>query len=359
VLERQRLHHAQRETVEARAGPKQMSDWAVGRKLEFGAAVVLSVLILSFHIFRLINARGLWRDEAATAHLASHFSFQYAIQSSQYELFPMLLPALLHIYGLVAGLSDTAMRTFGAAVGIFLLIVLWWNMRVVGRSFPLLSLALLGFNSAFIQWGDEIRGYGLGNCFLLLSVGLVWQIVEKPTAWRVGAASLAALASVQCLFNNASLLLVVCLSGMVIGLRRSAGRARKNSSPLQSSHSEKGALLSLAIGIPAALSLIPYIKPLGKAREWDVVVRAPVGLGYLCERMNELLSASGWWNVAFWAVLFLFAIGIGVLGQFWRERFELSGRDQDVLLFSVLCLLAGVFGYFFLLLVVGYPTQLW
>jgi hypothetical protein len=334
-----------------------MSDWVAGRKLDFGAAVVLSFLSLSFHLFRLIKAGGLWRDEAATAHLASHFSFQYVIQSSQYELFPALLPAVLHIYGLIAGLSDPALRIFGASVGILLLIILWWNMRVVCRSFPLVSLALLGFNSAFIQWGDEIRGYGLGICFLLLSVGLVWQVVENPTPWRVVAASLAGLASVQCLFNNACLLLVVCLSAMVIGLRRSAGGARENPSPTHSSHSEKGALLALAIGIPAALSLIPYIEPLGKARDWDVVVRAPVGFGYLCERMTELLSASGWWNVAFWAILFLFAIGMGLLGQF--RRFELSRREQDILLFSLLSLLTGVFGYFFLLLIVGYPSQLW
>src|SRR5262249_465523 len=73
----------------------------------------------------------------------------------------------------------------------------------------------------------------------------------------------------------------------------------------------------------------------------------------------ELLSASGWWNLAFWTILFLFAIGIGVLGQFRRAPIDVSRRDQDILLFSVLSLLTGVFGYFFLLRIVSYPTQLW
>ena len=104
----------------------------------------------------------------------------------QHEAFPPLVPALLRIVVSISGNSDLALRIFGTLVGLAIIAALWWNLGLVRRSVPLLGLALLGFNSALIQWGDSVRGYGLGTLFIILTLGLIWRVVEKPT-FEVGA----------------------------------------------------------------------------------------------------------------------------------------------------------------------------
>ena len=89
-----------------------------GRTVETWVAIALTTVIIGLHIVRAANAGGLWRDEAATAHLASAFSVKYLVHSVQFETFPLLLPAVLHAYSWIAGASDLALRIFGTLVGI-------------------------------------------------------------------------------------------------------------------------------------------------------------------------------------------------------------------------------------------------
>lgn len=314
------------------------------RKLELWVAIVLTAGVVALHLVRLLNAGGLWRDEAATAHLASHFSLSYVLANSQYEIFPMLFPGLLHIYSWVAGGSDLALRIFGTAVGVGLLAVLWWNMRLIRRSVPLLSLALVGFNGSFIQWGDEVRGYGLGMVFLLLTVGLGWLALEHPTPWRAIAAMLSAVASVQSLFNNSSLILAACLGLAALALLRGSRRR---------------AALAVLLGVPAALSLLPYIQPLARVRDWDMIIRLPTNLPTLVLTMVGLLAAPGLWVALCWVLLLIVVLVICFKGQLKDNPLHVKSDERQVLAFSGVAMLLGLIGYFALLLGVGYRTEVW
>ena len=349
-----------------------------GRKLETWAAISLTAIIVCFHAARLARAAGLWRDEAAAVQLAAMPAFSDVVSHWPHEAFPLLFQTILRGYGWITGSTDTAWRIFGLLVGVSIIATLWWNMRVVRRGVPLLSLALLGFNADFVQWGDSIRGYGLGSLFMLLTMGLIWRVVERPTKWRIAAAALGAIASVQCLLQNSILLLAICLGGAAVALARGQGNVaadvsrRKHPRPRRSASiypREQLSAIVLGVGLLAALSLLPYWGTIQKAREWDMVIRSPTSIEHLSLKLGEALSSSGWWNTWIWAVLLVAGLGLCLRGQFLprsQNRSGFSGGSEDewpgqqaTLLFSGTVLIIGVAGCLTFLLVLSYLTQPW
>ena len=310
---------------------------------ELVAALALTAIIVSLHFVRFLKAGGLWRDEAATAHLASAFSVQYVIHCAQFELFPALVPGLMHVYGWVAGHSDAAFRSFGLLTGISILGVLWWNMWTLSRGVPLASLAVLGFNSVFIQWGDSVRGYGLGSTFILLTAALLWRVLRRPEPRRMALTALAGMAAVQCLFNNSVLLLALCFAAAIILMRRE--------------QAQKAAFV-LLLGVPAVLSLLPYLGPMRAVSGWDMLVRQPINFQFLGLKACEALSASGWWGIPVWLLAMGSGVAVALAGQ--SERVLALNREQrELLLFAACGLLLGLGGYFVMLKAVSYPTRPW
>ena len=106
------------------------------RKFEFVTAVVLTVLILSFHVIRLLKAGGLWRDEAAAVQLATMPSLKDVFHYFPHEAFPLLFPATVRTWSLVAGNSDLSWRIFGFFVGVGIVAALWWNLWKIRRGTP-------------------------------------------------------------------------------------------------------------------------------------------------------------------------------------------------------------------------------
>jgi hypothetical protein len=335
----------------------------VFRKPELCVALILTALILVFHILRATCAGGLWRDEAATANLARNFSLSAAINNSQHELFPALLPAVLHGYNGVAGASDTALRVFGAAVGILIIAALWWTTWTIGKTVPLLSLALLGFNTMFIQWGDTVRGYGLGSLFIILAVGSIWCVVDRATPWNILVAALITVAAVQSLFHTSVLILGLCWGGVAVALSKGLGKEQKASprrSPLDSvATGRRTALIILAIGVVAAISLVPYWEPLSHVPDWNMLVRQPVGLSELLGPLWRVLSSSGWWNGLVWVLLFVVCLGFSVLAQLPRLEPHTQGEKRNVSLFSAVALLVGFLGSLAFLKSTGTLLQPW
>ena len=85
---------------------------------------------------------------------------------------------------------------------------------------------------------------------------MVWRFVRAPDRKRWLAAALAGVMSVQCLFQNSFLL------------------SRLVSPPLSAgcgAHDFKNALAALAIGVPAAITLLPYGAIIREAQDWSVL----------------------------------------------------------------------------------------
>jgi hypothetical protein len=120
------------------------------------------------------------------------------------------------------------------------------------------------------------------------------------------------------------------------------------------------AALPLAIGALAALTLLPYVGPLGRAREWNVVFRAPVDAAWLTAKLRAATEVGGPWLSLLWVGLAIAALVACALGLRSRSGSAESRAERraGAVFFSV-ALVVGVAGYAAFLILVGYPTQAW
>jgi hypothetical protein len=310
-------------------------------------ALFLTALVVLLHLVRAIKAGGLWRDEAAAVQLATLPRFSDVVRYFPHEAFPLLFPTIVRTWAALTRDSDVGYRIFGFLVGVSNLAALWWAVRVCGKGIPFWGLSLLSFNLAFLQWGDSVRGYGLGTFFVLLTCGLVWRLGERPTRGRAVAAALGAIASVQCVLSNSVLLLAICLGGIAVALRRKEFRV---------------ALLVLGIGGVAAVSLLPYWGPLSSARDWDLLVR---GVPVSDEKMlyilwhhftEEALEATGRWHAWIWAALVFAAV---LFASSWRLFKQIARDERDKVFFAMIIILSAAAGLLCFFFVLHYPTQAW
>ncbi len=277
------------------------------RKLEWGAGAVLGLLVLWAHGLRFVHAGGLWRDEAGLAHLATLPSLGAVWRLLARDSVPILAPLAVRTYAGIAGAGDQALRGFGMAVGLAVAAALWLAARSAGRSLPLLSLALVGVNAAFVVFGDSLRGYGLGSLFMLLSFTALGRLLAHPGPGTAAAALLAALGAVHSLFGNAVLVGALCAAAAIAALWQ--GRRRV-------------AAAALGIGMAAGLSLLPYAATLIEARSASLLMRHPVSPWLIVRVLAATLGPVA----AAWLVL----LGLGLAGVAWRlvrRRRAAAARD--------------------------------
>jgi hypothetical protein len=314
-------------------------------KIPWIVAVLLTATVIFFHLTRLAYAGGLWRDEAGAAQVALMPSVHEITQVFQHEAFPLFFPLAVRAYSAVAGTGDSAVRIFGLLVGLATLAALWITARAIGEAVPLLSIALFGFNPAVIQWADSLRGYGLGIVLILITFGLIWRVVATaPSPWLVGIAAIAAICSVQTLYYNAVILFAIGIAGASVAARNK--------------HWNRMTLV-LGIGAMAAVSVIPYMRALGSAREWnDIFILPDFTFSLFWRKLSEPLSSGGPGVNWVWLLLVIGAVGASLAAQFQRPGPD-GKRRRDVGLFCLITLLLGISGYFFFLKLLRYPTQPW
>ena len=146
-------------------------------------AIGVTIVAAGLHVAYSFHAGGLWRDEAACVQLATVAGGGGLWTRLQHEAFPILFPSLIRTWCAIGLGTDLGLRALGCFIGMGLLAVLWWNARISGLRFPLVSLGLLATNVALIRWGDSMRAYGLGAILLLLTYGGVWNFVRQPD-WK-------------------------------------------------------------------------------------------------------------------------------------------------------------------------------
>lgn len=313
-------------------------------KLEIVIAISITVAAAFLHILFLTNAGGLWRDEAGGFHLATLPSLSEVWQELTHDSFPALHPLLLRGWtGLGLGNSDFALRCFGLLVGLSLLAAVWLNARTLGFRTPLITLSLLACNLSIIQWGDSLRAYGLGCVLMVLCVGRVWDYMMHPTPARFAIASLVAVLCVQSLYQCAFLIAATCIAASLICLRRSRNTP---------------ALMTLMIGAPAALSLLPYLKPLKLSQQWWIVEKTGFNPWMSWHTLSTALDTPPFIGSVIWIGVFLIA---AILGFALFEK-RVSRREYlscDLPLFGAIAATGGLIGYFIFVVNAGLPTQPW
>ena len=322
--------------------PSQLPGWLA--PTERALALATTVVAVALHVRLFLSAGPLWRDEINTVVVATQPTLAGVWDRLEGESFPLLPYALLHVWHSLGLGTDAGLRAFGLIVGLSAIAALWWSQRRTGLPPPLLALALFAINPVVVRWGDSIRGYGLGELTILLAFTLVFEALRRPRPVVVGLAALAATAAVQTVYQNSVLVFAVGVAGAVISL----GRRRP-----------RRAALALGIGAVAALSLVPYLAVMGRAREYRLVSIEGATPGHLASVFWRALGAEigvGWPGHV------LAVAGVGAVA--WAlvnvaTRRPASGRRPALAFYGLLALLIAIPAHFAFLLCLGFPTMPW
>jgi hypothetical protein len=311
---------------------------------ERALALAATAVAVALHGRLLLCAGPLWRDEINTVAVATQPTLVGIWRLLERESFPLLPYVLLRAWsGLRLG-TDAGLRVFGLVVGLSAVAALWWNRRRFGTAPPVLALVLFALNPVVVRWGDSIRGYGLGQLAVVLAFTLVFEVVRRPRPLTVGLAVLAAVAAVQTVYQNSVLVLAIGVGGAVVAL---AGRRFRRAG------------LALGIGAAAAVSLLPYLAVMARAREYRLVSIEGATPGHLASVFGRALGAEigmGWpgrllalgWVVAVAGALVTVAIHAGA-----------SRRRRLQALYGLLVLAIAIPAQLVFFLWVGFPTTPW
>jgi hypothetical protein len=256
------------------------------------------------------------------------------------DMSPVVFPALVRLWSSVGlGASDFELRLLGFLVGLGLIGALWCAARIMGCGYPVVSLGLLAANPTLLGWGDSLRAYGLGCLFIVLTLASVWRLLLSPCRSRFILAAVFAVLSVQTLYQNAFLVLALCVAGFAVCTQRRQWRAAR---------------WVACVGVVAAVSLLPYAPLVVESQEWWILQKPGFQWHEVSDCLRNALSPTARWSVWLWVLLPPLAIAGGILAQ--RHRGEMGSADSKALsLFGVSALLAGVgsFTIFFLLAGLG------
>ncbi len=287
------------------------------------AAVGISAVAVWLHGVFLFHAGALWRDEIGTVGVATMPSLQELSRMLEVGSgTPILVPLILRAWTALGFGGDFGLRLWGFIVGLLLLASLWVASWVMGRKPPLVSVGLLAANASFIRWGDSLRAIGLASVFVVLTLVLVWRLVARPGVGRYVAAAFMALLSVQTLYQAAFLILAICVAGCTV-----------------CAHSRAWSKCGLvaAVGLPAALSLIPYTGGIRASQDWWKVQRGNIGFELVLNQVWETLGSPYFGWAVVWSVLGIWTIVKGIKAA----RAEVA-VDSKMWLFAAAAFVAGL-----------------
>jgi hypothetical protein len=312
------------------------------RKAHWIAALALTASAVLLHFFSLTQAGGLWRDEIAIVNIARLASWGEMFQRLPHDHCPIVFPALVRVWTALGwAQTDAGLRLLGLGIGLSVVASCWITGWMTSRQPPLLFLALVAVNPVVIRYSDTIRGYALGIVLIVLTLGLIWRFVEVPDLRRGLLAGLGAVLSVQTLYQNAFFLLAIGIAGMVVCLRR---------------HRRAGAMGILAIGVIAAVSLLPYVQPVLQAQKWWVVVsQTGTSPGIVWRHLSRLTGVF----LGVWLVILAVAAIYGLIWLLPGRRGEEDYDRADLSLFGGIALVLGTIGFGIFLKLTGLPTQVW
>jgi hypothetical protein len=322
--------------------PSQPPVWLA--RAEWALALAATLVALALHVRLFLRAGPLWRDEINTVVVATQPTIAGVWDRLESESFPLLPYALLHLWRSVGFGTDAALRAFGLIVGLSAIAALWWGRRRAGLPPPLLALSLFAINPVVVRWGDSIRGYGLGELAILLAFTLVFVALRRPRPVVVALAAIAATAAVQTAYQNSVLVFAIGMAGAAVSL----GWRRP-----------RRAALALGIGGVAALSLVPYLAVMGRAREYRLVSVEGATPGHLASVFWRALGAEigvGWPGQVL-AVAWAGALAWAVVTITMRR--SAAGWPRALAVYGLWVLLIALPAHFAFLLFLGFPTMPW
>ena len=307
------------------------------------AAVVVTLSAVYLHALFFLNAGGLWRDEIELVNLSLLPSFSDMWLNQPHDSCPILMHLVVRAWSAIGlGNTDASLRVLGLYVGLFLLLAFWFASWATRNGAPLLAVTLAGLNVTIIRTGDSLRGYGLGSALAVLTLAVIWRLTCRPSLATFSCALAVAVLSVQALYQNAVLLFAACCGGFLVCAME---RRWRDTLPI------------FAVGVAAALSLLPYIPLIARAH-WYVMFklgfRFSLGWKQLAVAIGSPLTGFAW----VWVALWIGALATSASVLFWR-RDRRPAHIRGLILFAGTSLVLGAAGYALFLKLSEYPTQPW
>ncbi len=242
------------------------------------------------------------------------------------------------------GNTDLQLRILGFLIGCAGLLALWICARKTNRDAPLWPLALFALNPVAIQYGDSLRGYGLGVAFVLIAFAGIYRITTEGGRSAILLAAFGSIGAVQAVFTNA--ILVFALGAAAIAVLARAGAWRR-------------VAIVAAVGAGTAVTLLPYLPVFRQTREWSMLVAtSPDYLPLLSIYAHTLgeIHFIGTWATAICALL---VVVLGVFAFLRRPPFTDKSELSDQLVFSGIALTVASLGTLAFFWNVGWPTSVW
>src|SRR4029077_3327869 len=170
------------------------------------------------------------------------------------------------------GNTDLGLRVLGLFAGLFLLLAFWFASWMLSNGAPLLALTLAGLNVTVVRAGDSLRGYGLGSALGVLTLAVIWRLTRRPSLAAFSFAVAVAVLSVQSLYQNAFFLFAACCGGFVLC---AVERRWRDTLPI------------LGVGAAAAVSLLPYIPLIIRAKDSALTARAGFHFSHGWTQLSE------------------------------------------------------------------------
>ena len=310
-------------------------------RAELIVCVMASLAAIWLHLVFLTHAGALWRDEVGSVQFATMLPLGEMCRKLAYESFPVCFPVLVRVWAALGlGGNDFTLRLLGFLMGLGLLGAVWLNARLMGSRWPLITLGLLAANLTVVRWGDSLRAYGCGSLAILLSLGLTWRLVRAPGRASFLLAALAAILSVQTLYQNAFLLLAASLAGCMV-----CARCRQ----------WKSIALVLGVGLIAAASLLPYVPGMRASNQsFRMIEKTGFDPGWVWFNLGLATGSPYDWQATVWVIVLLLAAVAGLTNA-WRGK----GAGSDLPLFAVTSMVLGTGLFMLFIWMSGLPTQVW
>ncbi len=308
------------------------------------AAALVTLFATYLHVLFFLNAGGLWRDEVVLVNLSLVPSVSEAWQTLGFDSCPILMHLIVRAWSAAPSLgnTDAGLRVLGLYVGLFLLLAFWFASWTMRYGAPLLAVTLAGLNVTMIRAGDSLRGYGLGSALAVLTLAVIWRLTCRPSLAAFSCAVVLAVLSVQSLYQNAFLLFAACCGGFVVC---AVERRWRDTLPI------------FAVGVAAAVSLLPYIPLIAHANRY-VLFKAGFRFSYGWTQLSEATGSPLTIFTWVWVALWIAALAATILVFFWR-RDRLPDRVRGLILFAGTSLLLATAGYALFLKLAQLPTHQW
>jgi hypothetical protein len=332
--------------MNAQPEPTSPKDRVVG-KVELVVALFITLWCAVLNFTVLQHAGGMWRDEVSSVFVASRPSLWETLSNNGVDSFPAFFSIPFHAW-IAAGLGSTdfGLRVFALIPALGIVGMLWWTVRQLGGRVPLISLVLVGLSPAFFRFASGVRAYSLGVVTLLLMVGLLWRLVERPTIKRAILAALGAVLAVQTTYFNVPMLVAVGTAAALVALRRRAWKTLG---------------LLVAVGAVAALSMLPYLSRMQRDSAWSPLTQVSVSAPWIFSCFAEAVE----WRLLpgeleLWIWLALVVIAVGAFAYQMNPRPAPSpSASSDLALFGLVSLGIGIVCFFGFLKYLGQHTTVW